>query len=1491
MVPDPNEARNVVGLGFAPDNATRGGRGGSELHALFATGDGDESRHFHTFASTDDDDTIAENSTGSIFAVYPPSSSTVISHSSLPVGAASTVDVTAQAERHSILALKHGLKTDIAEGGFDCIEEITELIDRACMTKLFRPTESRSVGGIHANPAAIRRAIRKLVPSYDVGTTSKVEVDALLAMREWTRSDEAKRVLLSVGAGHDGNANETEEDSAINQSDIYRAFATKTPSRSRGAGEECKIDEAREMENEDVRRAEAHLSRWIKLLLAVTDDEEATRREVLCLASTSSMSSAAAHPCDTPTEVAVTVRGGLTSAVVARHSSTAINTVCAQLDALSVNVLRHIQTSANNHLSERLCNDIHRITGTVAKAGLVMSKLDQDIVDSLAFLGSSSMKAIGSRSHPSGYSYNPSTTGDTTASSTLIATVTSLLDALSAEEITLWLSPSSAGDSVTVRSFLLGGGDTSSASGLSIPSTESSEMSAAVAGASYLAKLHIDSVRELCLARCLLVLGTDRLVSAAAESSKVATAMMGRTADTIIGGGGGTGVMSGSIPNEELVNDALCAYLRATAVQFAQAQKLDAPSSPSTTSRDDVPSSSRPRVSGTLNSSEASPGIEDFSVVEAVCLAIDESLRESSGDGALVSSAVGVGKQFISMTSNAAGDHAGSSVNQISMLGPFMNQDRIALRLLAPDVAYPEVYVAYEARQRTAEAASECLLTEATFAEQNNTMSAERILSLRERASEILRSSCSSVDTLVDLTTVCNALKKLHDLTKDYAITTTVNLEDLMQQILHQPIPETVTSKGIKALCSMQATRGLFLPLLEQASLGGNMWSLIEQHYPPDFVSDVEADVTTLCQALLCISDLIQRVKVLERHCSNASGSCVVLRAIKDVITAIDELIPRAMAEEYMPEYPTLISSAFQNAMLERNWDEAYAACVANPMKERRVACFRRLVIGMADAGAVQELIEMPLTVIGKPTGPNADVTMTSDDDEVEPAIEKSSVDEIDLYELAAETLADAALEQNRNSSALRADYRGCLYSLHASRANWRRASAAIAFGGSLARLKAATSNSDLSAEENRAIIDAITLAALGAAHAIQLEDNPSHRFLVPNELGQYPATPLLCEGMDNAANLTGSNKRGRDGHRQLPFFVQDQSQHSTSTVNRSALLLRETDLIAQAIESVGLRTSLLDQSSADASVLKALRATSIEVAEELASQGYYSLALGLAKTVYDKRNGARPKGRDLFISAVAYIILRHVVPTAIRCSRPTPTNACEGSEWETRIDEKDIMRPTLAQIHSSVENIDPRIQTAPSNCTDGWKSQDKQLTSAHGAACMDLLRTYTTTYANSTNKLAVDVADTLLDLDNCMATLPIWLTDLLCGTSSGCFADVAKETSESDAADPTALVKLYMKHGLYAQACKVVARALDKTGKEGSSAARRLPEEGQIDFVPYSTIDQLWNIIESAAPGMQPDEKCGVMQARADMEVALEEHMKRIRISEDGLVSARALK
>ena len=74
--------------------------------------------------------------------------------------------------------------------------------------------------------------------------------------------------------------------------------------------------------------------------------------------------------------------------------------------------------------------------------------------------------------------------------------------------------------------------------------------------------------------------------------------------------------------------------------------------------------------------------------------------------------------------------------------------------------------------------------------------------------------------------------------------------------------------------------------------------------------------------------------------------------------------------------------------------------------------------------------------------------------------------------------------------------------------------------------------------------------------------------------------------------------------------------------------------------------------------------------------------------------------------------------------------------------------------------------------------------------------------------------------------------------------------------------------------------------------APSRLPEKGDIDFVPYAKIDVLWNLIDKALsdPTVSAREKGKLKESRKTMETSLEKHFELMKISEAGMRSARAL-
>jgi hypothetical protein len=111
---------------------------------------------------------------------------------------------------------------------------------------------------------------------------------------------------------------------------------------------------------------------------------------------------------------------------------------------------------------------------------------------------------------------------------------------------------------------------------------------------------------------------------------------------------------------------------------------------------------------------------------------------------------------------------------------------------------------------------------------------------------------------------------------------------------------------------------------------------------------------------------------------------------------------------------------------------------------------------------------------------------------------------------------------------------------------------------------------------------------------------------------------------------------------------------------------------------------------------------------------------------------------------------------------------------------------------------------------------------------------------------------------------------------------------------DPSFLLTLYIHHGMLEEACRVVCAVLagpDYSFRE-HVAQNRLPENGEIDFVPYKKIDLLWNLIERVLQkGTLSEEHARrLSDARLKMEKAVEKHFQLLEISEMGIRSARAL-
>ena len=491
----------------------------------------------------------------------------------------------------------------------------------------------------------------------------------------------------------------------------------------------------------------------------------------------------------------------------------------------------------------------------------------------------------------------------------------------------------------------------------------------------------------------------------------------------------------------------------------------------------------------------------------------------------------------------------------------------------------------------------------------------------------------------------------------------------------------------------------------------------------------------------------------------------------------------------------------------------------------------------------------------------------------------KEDEESLDVYELAVDTLVEASFEQSRSSSKNKSNYCGCLYALHASCGNWRRATQAIDLYGVVA-----LSSSD----ENNNIMNQLSLAALASNQTIELVKNPNHRFIVSGEVGPYPLPHCFRDSnnINNNAMIvdneeTNQNKRNRDTVAPTNLFA-TQSSTGTMDTNRVTRILTQERLNnrAKKLLIIGklVRDPIISSSSIDA--LSLLQASDKDTIDHLARLGYYLQAMLLASMTNSSKGNARQCGRDKVADAMSYIASKYIAPITTS-KKDTGDDECMGGVGVLR-------RPTVAQL---VEQI-PYMTGSMIHDTS-WMTLALSDETQKAKIGMKLLEHYITKYASSTNSLAIEVATKLLDLDNGKAKLPLWLTNLLLKSNSindGLFASKQSSFANATASDPSALLSLYIKRGLYVEACEVVSGTLLGNARRRQEASSRLPEKGNIDYVPYPTIDILWHFIqEQIDSGNDTDHT--LLQARNRMERSLEEHFELMKLSEQGMHSARVLK
>jgi hypothetical protein len=608
-----------------------------------------------------------------------------------------------------------------------------------------------------------------------------------------------------------------------------------------------------------------------------------------------------------------------------------------------------------------------------------------------------------------------------------------------------------------------------------------------------------------------------------------------------------------------------------------------------------------------------------------------------------------------------------------------------------------------------------------------------------------------------------------------------------------------------------------------------------------------------------------------------------------------------------MTEYASLWTMLFHHSVSARSWMAAYTACIGHPVPERRISSYKRLVVAMADAGAIAELIDLCSVVAYEETNEMVEYPLGNGGDCV------------DFYEIAVETLAGSkqgdlyATDSVTGST----DYFGCLYALHVSQGHWKRAAQAMDAKYASA-LKALSMSSGLDVRLANTVnvtvaVDDLTLASLSCSNSVQLIKNPSLRSLISGELGPYPTLPIMTDAVTEMATGQASStgtKRGRSGQSGvgwMPRRVDEAESGGAGDTSRLSRFMTVVDLNSRAVRAIALRTMMRDQRSEfPAFSPLALQSPSIDAdhsyMDHLSSLGYYHRAVLLAKamqTQYEERNSSTsPAGRSLLHDSISRLLTFYILPLAVNL-------ATSPSEYGMETDDV-ISRPTLSQLWRAIGEFGDIPEHAFSFVLgETWYPKAELPAMARASAAMELTQKLTTISTSANSPVALEVAEILLHLDPSRSSLPVWLESLLLGVkgdpdSPGLFSKRPSGDVSEYNGDPTGLLGLYIKQGMYVKACDIVSWILTGTVLDGdglrsreSRAPARLPEKGEIDFVPYDKIDLLWTLIDRACsnPLIASTEKKKLQESRNAMENALEKHFDLMVISELGSRSARALR
>ena len=1397
----PPNVENTTQLSFSPDKRC-------SLHSIFSCKQGSKG----------------------IIAKYPPSCMVLLGR--VPEIIDHTINNWANTEIQALSNLSsknftsHIQKEELDD---DVLRNVMRDMDSYFMRRLFSP----SFIGICGNQplsSCIRNAFHKVVPGYSTSisngkgtfvSTETIEIDTILVMQEWAKLDETKRILML----HNSQTNPTASDQlspSNSTTSVYQVFS------SLGKRTEGEMNNLDEVQNNSIRKLDLYHGRWTKLLTAIWK-EHCKLLEPLSILSIAQNMSATSQCAPS----AIILCSGVTSILIDSTNNTRHSIKGLDADEATIALDTTAQSLGDLLMnSEKYSKDVvmleDKVNEFVSTASLISANPNFDFIDELKRLGSIVMKDV----------------------SNVPQVFDKYLRDFGQEAFINWASiiPDKLPKSLTlsldkkVKSVL----SSTNSSNISPPPSMGVKL-----GTAFVIRGFLRSARALSLSRCILLCG-----------------------------------LLTKFENLESYNHiafkSIQLYLEIVAVDWVTNQRMKdiAKQEKKIEKYKNISSSvfpNRPLRQKTHTTNET--------ILDAYI-----SLSSSYLSTSTLNSTIDAMFHTCSAFSIDA-LHCISSYKAQPLLIPALiesglikrwHQPKLALRLLAPSIgifslieenSYGFAHSAVSAKIKML--AAECLLVEANYLIQSAIFNDEQCHVLRKRASMLYWEAnmdydrcfeIANYDIDVDVDTAFYVLTKgiadwhscvnapcaVDDESTDQSIISELNL--IIFGKAEMPADHSLLSP-IFRLSQFSTCRALILSWLkikDEAKKKGS-----DPYLPFMANEEPETHIRVFFHLLRKVSHLLDRLALIERYTTDHK---LLLECANDAITALNTELPKDMVYD-MTESATLWSATFHHAMEISDWNKALSACRMNPLLARRKASFRRLVIGMVDSGALGDLLKLAAVPVGENYVEGGQVDIVEGEFDKESFT--SSVNQVeDFYEAAVSILAEQAMEETKRnqrvlvSDANACDYRGCLYALHVSHGDWKRAAEVMN-----KRVEASLSTTSKS-QVIQPILKDLSFSALACVNSIQMVAKKNHRFLI--------------EGSNLKKCIMDSGNKTRDDKISV--------LKNNSYLEEQSLRLSAQHKLSLCIENAGPLRML----------------STLEIIWELSKSGCFTQALILAK----KRCSRIPGGKKHFDQILSHILCEYLIPIAVAMSRKTPSNTEEcDNDWESDI--KFASSPNMAQLHNAMTTESNQMR--PSFVSENWRLPIGNV-SVKSKASMELIRRLTVAYSNSSNSLALDVAGKFLDLDMDRALLPIWLVNVLLGRtsklsknaqkyrSSGLFANPSHKTG--NAADPSSLLRLYMKRGMYVLACNVVTEVIlghDGGTERKHSAIKRIPEKGSIDFIPYASIDLLAQFIQIALDEnkgyfLDSYEKETLLKAREKMEQALQFHFEMIKISEMGLRSARVL-